>query len=311
MEFSGIRKLFGNTELPTVVSDSSYVLTRFSGSGFCVLHMDEVTSKKIIPPTKILLIPALPSVHPNENLLEALKQSAVLVVPLLAFSSGNKDVDYLLDRLSSLCFESTTKKNLELTEFIQYLDTPIIVESSKCKLMVELGDDVDIMVPKVEANIAIGQWVSIIQYLELGLVPNANNNSFKVNGTLSCDGVTIAHHLHSHFTAGPLALQAWQVFEELRANNQFPLILEIEQSILKSILTNDGIEVLHRILPLTDEIMRGSLTEVAFAALSASGDTDWSINSQLNEPAGGFHIGIGAGEQAAHIDFVSPNAIYQ
>ena len=54
---------------------------------------------------------------------------------------------------------------------------------------------------------------------------------------------------------------------------------------------------------------RGNITEVGFGSLPSSETTDWSINSQLNEPAGGVHLALGAGETAAHIDFVSPNAM--
>jgi hypothetical protein len=197
-----------------------------------------------------------------------------------------------------------------LIEFVQHVDLPITVESPGCRLVVELGDNVDVMVPKVVADITVGQWISIIQYLEIGLVPNVDNSSFLVNGTLLFEGVVVAHHLHSHFQSGPLAEKAWSLLDELRMNGRFPLVLEIENSRLRSILTRDEVDVLGCILPLTDEMMRGGLTEVAFGALAASGDTDWTINSQLNEPAGGMHVGIGAGESAAHIDFVSPRAIY-
>eukprot|EP00456_Euglypha_rotunda_P090573 TRINITY_DN9496_c0_g1_i14.p1 TRINITY_DN9496_c0_g1~~TRINITY_DN9496_c0_g1_i14.p1 ORF type:complete len:231 (+),score=21.52 TRINITY_DN9496_c0_g1_i14:523-1215(+) len=230
---------------------------------------------------------------------------------MLAFAADRGAVDYMVRRLSKLSFAETCDRNLALVEFIQHADAPIAVQSPGCRLAVELGDDIDVMVPKVSADIAIGQWISIIQYLEVGLVPNSTNTSFRVNGKLLCEGVTIAHHLHSHFESGPLADQAWQLFKELRTSEKFPLVLEIENSRLKSVCTRDGADILGRILPLTDEVMQGGLTEVAFAALAASEDTDWSINSQLNEPAGGFHVGIGAGESAAHIDFVSPRATYR
>lgn len=131
-----------------------------------------------------------------------------------------------------------------------------------------------------------------------------------VNGTLSCDGIVVAHHLHTHFKSGPIASEAWRLFKDLRLNGQFPLVIEIENSKLQSIVTNVGSGLAESIFILTDEIMRGNLTEVAFAALPMSDETDWSLNSQLNEPAGGVHVGIGSGENAAHIDFISPQATF-
>lgn len=310
MNFSGLRTLFGNGALPVVVSDSPYVLDRFDNSGFRTLSLDAVSKCGVEAPEDVLLIPALSSKHPDEDLLAALRHSAVLVIPMLAFDAGKRAIDYMVDRLSKLSFTDACEKNLALVEHIQNVDGPITVRSAGCQLVVELGCDVDIMVPKVVPDISHGQWISIIQYLEVGIVPNASNTSFRVNGTLLCEGVTIAHHLHSHFQSGPIAEEAWRLFNESRINDQFPLVMEIEDSRLKAVRNKDGNDIINHILPLTDEIKRGELTEVAFAALSASEDTDWSLNSQLNEPAGGFHIGIGAGESAAHIDFVSPYAVY-
>jgi hypothetical protein len=310
MNFLCLQRLFGEGRLPTVVSDELYVLDTFARVGFNVLHSEAVSEGSVQPPTDVLLVPAAASLYPKPNLLSALKSSAVLVVPLLAFSTGKREVDYIIERLANLSFVETCAKNLELLEYIQHTDKPIVVRSPGCTLEVELGIDLDIMIPLVSPKILIGQWISIIQLLEVGIVPNSTNTSFKVNGSLSCDGVTIAHHLHSHFQAGPIANEAWELFGAVRAGRRFPLTLEIENSSVLSVLTQDGEELINKILPLTDEMMRGGLTEVAFAALSASSDTDWSVNSQLNEPAGGFHIGIGAGETAAHIDFVSPHASY-
>jgi hypothetical protein len=123
-----------------------------------------------------------------------------------------------------------------------------------------------------------------------------------------CDGVSIAHHLHSHFESGPIAETAWNTFAKVRSRGGFPLTFEIKESKPVSLNTRYGEDILDVIVPFTDEMLRGHLTEVAFASLTASLDTDWTINSQLNEPAGGIHVALGAGETAAHIDFVSSRA---
>ena len=47
---------------------------------------------------------------------------------------------------------------------------------------------------------------------------------------------------------------------------------------------------------------------MGFGSLEPCAETDWSVNSQLNEPSGGIHLALGAGDEAAHIDFVSPFA---
>jgi hypothetical protein len=85
-------------------------------------------------------------------------------------------------------------------------------------------------------------------------------------------------------------------------------MLEIKNSEVTKILTSSGEDILKLIRPLTDEVFHGKLIEVSFASLSPSENTDWSINSQINEAAGGVHIALGTGVEAAHIDFISPFA---
>ncbi len=130
------------------------------------------------------------------------------------------------------------------------------------------------------------------------MVPNFDRKSFEVNGQLVVHGVTIAHHLHSHSKSGPFADEAWSILSGLRAAGRFPLVLTVVDSEVTAILSRDGEDFVNRILPLTDETLRGRLTEVSIGSLEPSLETDWSINSQLNEPAGGIHLGIGAGEEA-------------
>lgn len=308
--FEGLKQLFGRTELPSVVSDSAYVLDVFRASGFESLEVSSVSSQTVDVPPAVLLVPAAPSIHPNHELLASLENSAVLVVPLLAFAYGESEIDYLIQRLSNLSFADSCERNRELLEYVQHKDGPITIEGNGCRLIVELGDEVDIMIPKVVPNIAIGEWISIIQYLEVGLVPNRTHSSFRVNGQLAVEGVTVAHHLHSHSWSAPIANEAWSLLHGLRSAGLFPLVLTIENSMVLNIVSKDGADFTGRLLQLTDEIMRGGLTEVAFGALEASDETDWTLNSQLNEPAGGFHVGIGAGESAAHIDFIAPRAVF-
>ena len=95
--FSSIKSLFGKGELPTVVSDSTYVLNCFGKSGFKTLCLEAVSTGDVDAPKDVLLIPAVPSIYPNLGLDTALKESAVLLVPLLAFAAGDREVDYLFN----------------------------------------------------------------------------------------------------------------------------------------------------------------------------------------------------------------------
>jgi hypothetical protein len=305
LELSG---LFDSYGLPPVVSDSLSVLDKFSASGFKTHSVSEICSMSTAIPKHAILIPAAPSRHPNTELHRRLKNSAILLIPLLAFSHDERAVDYIITRLRLLDFSDACQRNRRTIEFIQHFERKINVYSPGCHLSVELGNNVDVFAPKLEPNIVAGEWISIIQFLEIGLVPNQDCSSFDVNGTLSCGGVSIAHHLHSHFESGPAAQEAWILVRDLMESGRFPLTLEVEKSQMKSIRTSDGVNILEKIKPLTDQVLRGNLTEVGFGSLSPSDDIDWCVNSQLNEPVGALHLALGAGEDAAHIDFVSPDS---
>ncbi|HHX8939429.1 TPA: hypothetical protein ACVPL5_001331 [Yersinia enterocolitica] len=306
--YLSLRGLFDSGELPTVVSDSSFLLNGFSSVGFKTLNIDDLCSDPSLGPKEVILVAAAPASHPNERLRDALRNSATLFIPLLAFAYDQRSISYLINRLLILDFLEACERSRRIVEFIQHIDEPIYVSSNGGNLTIELGDNVDVFAPKLVPKITIGESISIIQFLEVGLVPNKELTSFNVNGTFLCDGVSIAHHLHTHLQSGPIAEEAWRILNDVREKGGFPLTLHINNSAVSAIKTTDDLDLLPILMPLTDEMLRGQLTEVAFGSLTPSDETDWSINSQLNEPAGGVHIALGAGELGAHIDFVSPYA---
>lgn len=308
MNFASLRSLYESGELPTVVSDSPALLKGFSSMGFRTLSVADLCSDQRLAPRETILVAATPARHPNATLLDALRNSATLFIPLLAFSYDERSIAYLIRRLISIDFSDACKQSRRIVEYVQHTEEPIYVSSEGCHLTIELGKNVNVFAPKLVPRISGGESISIIQFLEIGLVPNQELTSFNVNGTLSCEGVSIAHHLHSHFQSGQIAEKAWNIFDEVRYEGGFPLILEIRDSEVTALRTTGGVDILQRIIPLTDEMLRGRLTEVGFSSLNPSSETDWSINSQLNEPAGGVHLALGAGESASHIDFVSSHA---
>lgn len=308
MSFASLRSLYESGELPTVISDSPALLHGFSSVGFKTLSVVNLCADPSHAPKEVILVAAIPSKHPNASLRNALRNSATLFIPLLAFSYDDRAIAYLISRLKSLDFLSACERSRQLVEYVQHISEPIQVSSPGNHLTIRLGDNVDVFAPKLVPKISVGESISIIQFLEVGIVPNQELSSFDVNGTLLCEGVSIAHHLHTHFQSGPVAEEAWNIFSEVRLKEGFPLMLKVNDSRITAVITKKGIDILHKILPLTDEMLRGQLTEVAFGSLNPSSETDWSINSQLNEPAGGVHLALGAGETASHIDFVSPHA---
>jgi hypothetical protein len=239
----------------------------------------------------------------------ALKESAVLVVSLLAFASEPDDVRYLSRRLCDVAFGQVCSRSSRIIDFVRSTRKLITIDSAGGQLVADLGSEVWAMTPKLDPMIAPGECVSIIQFLEVALQPEQKSGTVVVRGQFQCDGVVVAEHLNAQSNAAPPASGAWKLFEELRAAGRFPLLLTFESSQVVSILTRDGAEIVDLVLPLTDgDTSRNDLTEVAFASWEPSEEANWAMNSQLNEPAGGIHLGIGSRSSRVHIDFISPRA---
>jgi hypothetical protein len=307
-QYRNLTKLFSSRKLPVIISDSNYVLDAFFRQGFDVISLIEVGESECAP-DEVLLANISP-----ENSLKAEKfektfgNSSVLIVPLMSFSGDNRSIDYFISRLKDIDFEEACIRGKARLEQIQNLSVPLEITYKGCSLVVELGQDIDVFVPKIIPTINKGEWISVSQFLEVALIPNEKYTCFKVDGEFICEGISVAFHRGNHGIAKPIANEAWRIFSDLRNQKKFPLMLEIKNSEVTKILTSDGEDILKLIRPLTDEVFHGRLIEVSFASLSPSEDTDWSINSQINEAAGGVHLALGTGVKAAHIDFISPFA---
>lgn len=307
-QFCNITKLFSSNSLPIVISDSDYVLEKFSEEGFRVCPLlDALEGHE--PYHEVMLAIVDPSANPPQDVFDrTFENSAVLICPLMSFSSDQKSIDYFISTLKTIDFEFACKNGRERLEMLQCQDSEMQINSLGSSLSLTLGENLEIFAPKVNPVIKPGEWISVSQFLEIALIPNKEYNCFNVNGDFTCEGVSVAFHRHNYMESGPLASEAWNIFEEIRESGGFPLLLKVRDSEVTSIKTSSGECVLDKIKPLTDEVFHGKLIEVAFASIDPSHSTDWSINSQLNEAAGGVHLALGTGVKAAHIDFVSPTA---
>lgn len=291
---------------PNVVSDSDDVIRQFSNYGFSCLKLSDVISGKVTSPVSVILITCDPSLIPvRGSLIQAFGSSAVLIIPLLSFQATGSAIEYLAHTLKKVDFKAACTANLRIVEALERTVSPINVFTNQDVMSVDLSLSLEIALPKVAPNISIGEWVSLGQFLELGLVPNEGHTAFNVNGKMWCDGMAVAHHRHNLSEARPKAFEAWRILSDVHKKGGFPLELTISSSKMESVCTRDGVDILQALLPLTDEVFRGLLTEVAFASINAFTQPDWTVNSQLNEGAGGSHVALGTGVHAAHIDFVS------
>lgn len=301
-----VASLFPSGTLPIVLSDSPYVRTKFSECGFRVLdsNSDFASVKEAI------FIPTDEERALSQAKIEhALGSAAVLVIPLMAFSSDNSSVDYLVKRLAELDFASACSLSAERVGLIEKATKPVQITSEDgSSMLVTIGNQPEVFLPKLEPSIAYGEWAVISQFLEVALIPNEENSSFIVDGSILCDGVSVAFHSENWIKARPSALAAWNILRAVRIGGGFPIALKISESRVKSITTAAGEQILPKISPLTDVELQERLIEMSFASAPASDSIDWSINSQINEASGGVHLALGTGVAAAHIDFIASKA---
>jgi hypothetical protein len=88
----------------------------------------------------------------------------------------------------------------------------------------------------------------------------------------------------------------------LRAAQPHGLKLEIRENVVTSCMTPAGRSVLPELAEATGRDL--TLSELAIGT-NRLAQPDFSINAQVNEGAGGIHVGVGGGPGAVHIDFVA------
>lgn len=309
IQYGSLSTLFASGNLPVVASDSYYVLRKFEAAGFESLPLSCLISDSNDAPPEILLVTVDHKQIPSpQELHTVMGDSAVLLAPLLSFCANQRSVDYFVSRLKKIDFVSACAASRRRIDQFQDLQKPLLISSSGCQLSVVLGDNLEVFAPKLVPEIKPGEWISVSQFLEIALIPNEDYSCFRVNGNLSCEGISIAVHQKNYETSKPLAKKAWDILSEIRSTGGFPLVVVIDDSKVVEITTQGGDNVLAEIEPLTDKTFHGFLIEVGFASQLPDPGIDWTVNSQLNEGAGGVHVALGTGVDAAHIDFISPRA---
>lgn len=238
-------------------------------------------------------------------------RSSVLVVPLSSFSGSFSDSIYTLSLLAATDLTRSTARNVDLLAILESATEPLEIRGAGSDLSLVLSDEIFLMNPKLVPHLEEGEWASVAQFLEVGLVPDRRrvHPPHNLGGTASAAGVVVAHHRFASAHVASQAAAAWDYIQGVMREGGFPLCIEVESSRLMDIRTASGPSILAEVLRFVDADRGGALIEVAFASNYLPLDLiDWNHNSQLNESAGGFHLAVGTGEFGAHIDFVCPRA---
>lgn len=301
--------IFGTS--PTFITGSSDLRTDLREFGFDTVSPAGVAERPGRYPAVVMCISDL-SELPGRGFFESsLGAAAMLVLPFTAFDPSPRAIHYGLKQLSSLDLTKQVVANRQRMDWLARLPSGFRILSDAGAADVSLGRDIRLLNAKLEVDIMPSEWASIAQYLEVTLVPVKTQRlrGFSFDGRLAVTGCSVAHHRYFTKDSAPRAERAWRLLAGVRISGGFPLTVEAEDSHISAVLTSAGRDLLPALLECVLPAEGSAVHEMSFASSSMNaGSVDWSVNSQFNEAAGGFHIAIGSGVRGAHIDFVSQEA---
>lgn len=297
---------------PSYVSDAPEIVSDLRESGleaYAYEELDHVSPRKLRDVVAIAV--SFDSV-PEGKLIEAyLGESAMLVLPIASFSGSVEGARYMLKMLSSANLDRCVTGLHDLLEAIE-VEPTLRFKGGGTDLLVDLPDEVCLMAPKTDTVIQPGEWVSIAQYLEVGLIntPGRERPAHTMNGIFVAPGHVVAYHRHFRSQVEATARLTWDGLNEIRRRHAgAPIVLRVDDSRLVSLTCGDE-DILDWAQSVIDPNNRTYVSEFGMAATSdwPVADVSWDINSQINEAIGGLHLGLGRGVTGAHIDLVAPQA---
>jgi len=297
-------------QIPSFISDSPAIvewLKSIDCPAFEFREASNISSKY----TKNVLVIAVNTsrIPPYKEWQTLFRNSRVLIIPLISFDPSMDAAVYTVELLARSTFEAAAIANERWLKLLMGCKQPLIFSGKGCDLVCEVEEDVYVMRPKTEAQLSPGEWDSIGSYFEVGMVPQPEDirPAFIVNGILSVPGVAVAHHRQMRDDLLPLAMRAWELFQRLRDQNLFPLLVRIENSRVVHVFAGEK-DIAGELEDLTNRKRESVLTEMAFSTNEGMipENIDWTKNAQLNEGALGIHVGIGDGLTGAHIDLICP-----
>jgi hypothetical protein len=256
------------------------------------------------PVATALLLATHPDTHRDDRLCPLLQQSRTFYLGLQAFDPAPAAAAYTLAALGRCDVPAALRRNrrwlrrLERQQRFCFASGP----AGATRLTVEPADELDVGTITT-CDLAIGELVALGACFEVELEGfGTATRPFAVDGELAAAGVLYA--LADDFTGDRWAAltRGRRVFEAAQRGG---LRLRIADNAVVACDTPAG----DSLLPDLRAALNGNLllTEVAIGTNRLPAP-EFSVNAQINEGAGGFHVGLGGGEQGLHLDFVAPSA---
>ncbi|MGF1740296.1 hypothetical protein L4C34_04280 [Vibrio profundum] len=284
--------LFRDREVTIVVDDVSYMKT-LKSYRFNVVHYDnyDFSSYENI----YLLITSFSYLEKIKNLWGN-TNSIICILSIVKFLPSIKNIEYTFNHLLSANIPEILNIRGDAYEFVEN-NSRLDVKDSLNDFNVSFYNEID--VGNHDLNMHRGFLYSVPEFFEASFVNmNEKCSGYNINGIFSFDGIMTA--AVNREVRENLDKKITTICEKV--NNSTSKKLIIDNNRITSLVLNGKESTL---LDMFEFELGREISEFAFGCNKNIINPDWSINSVSNEGIYGTHIGLGLGDIAPHIDFIS------
>lgn len=293
------------TAMTTIVCDDPRIAAAVDAAGWRdVRDLARFSAWPAAPVQNVILLCADPATPSDPRLAGVLPRSRVLHVPLFAFDATPTVAVYTMEMLRLSDFSRAVERNRRSVALLENRHMHhFIGRRGQATDLVCIPDDDISVATALTVDMEPGAAKTIGLFFEVELERDEDGRRpFTVSGVLDVDGALYA--VAEDF-AGDAAEARTLAARVTRAAVPGGLRLVIEQNVVVSCTTADGRSYLAELA----EAAGGDLELSEFAiGTNRLPRPDFSLNAQLNEGAGGIHVGLGGGPAAVHMDFVALHA---
>lgn len=289
----------------TIVCDDTSVAGAVSAAGWRdVRDLAHYSAWPAQPIQHAILLCADWTTPMDPRLADVLHSCTVLHVPLFAFDATPPVAVYTMEMLRLSDFSKAVERNRATVAFLgrepSYRFTGRNGQATNLKCI--LADDI-VVATALTADLKTGVATPLGIFFEVELEwDEARQRAFRVRGSLDVDGVLCAVAEDFAGDPGPARAVAARVLDAAMPGG---LRLVIEDNVVVSCTTPAGRSCLPELAEATGADLVLSEFSIGTNRLPRP---DFSLNAQINEGAGGIHVGLGGGSAAVHMDFVSLHA---
>jgi hypothetical protein len=228
----------------------------------------------------------------------------VLVVPVASFDPSLEVARYTLELTRKTDYLKACEWNRYWTTNITEQPGPLVFSGNGNDLRCAFADKLNADAWSTP-EIGVGRWISVGAYCEFSITAPSTTDwrgAFEIEGTAVASGVLVAKDSRVSDVGKARVEKAQKIRAEMATRG--PMTLRLRDGVLRSVEAG-GVDYTDAVHEVTNPDYELHTLELGIGTnMSLLPHVDWTVNSQLNEGAGTFHLGFGEGITGAHMDFV-------